>query len=163
MIFYLQEFVLKKLQPRTIPSFREQKFDLSTRKLKNFINHTFHGQSFLTWFYKLISDILWRIVDFRFPFALNDFLNNNDFVMLITRHFSMTSNNIKQFINLWYFWKSINEYEEAIIRMCSVKKVFSENFAKFTGKCMCQISIIIEQLKVFFWESPNGFTNILLS
>ena len=136
MIFYLEEFVLKQLQPSTMPSFREQKFDLSTIKLKNFSNHTFHGYSFLTWFYKLISDILGRILDFRFPFALNDFLNNYDFVMIITRHFSVTSSNIKQFINLWHFSKSIYEYAEAIVRMCSVKR-YSKKILQNSQENVC--------------------------
>ena len=47
-------------------------------------------------------------------------------------------NNIKQFINFLRHWKSICEYAQAVVWMCSVKKVFYENFAEFTGKYLCQ-------------------------
>ena len=43
-------------------------------------------------------------------------------------------------MNVLHFWKSIYEYAEAVVRMCSVKKVLKVllNFAKFTGKYLCQ-------------------------
>ena len=42
----------------------------------------------------------------------------------------ITYDNIKQFINLWHFWKSMYEYADVDVRMCSVKKVFWEKLKK---------------------------------
>ena len=50
----------------------------------------------------------------------------------------ITYNNIKQFINFLHLLKSVCEYAQAVVRMCSMKKVFYENFAEFTGKYLCQ-------------------------
>ena len=75
---------------------QKQKFDHGTKKYQK----TFHSKSYFTRFCRLISNILWKIVGLFLPSpveisnftvpALNDLLQDYDFVMIIKGDFNDT-------------------------------------------------------------------------
>ena len=92
--------------------FQKQRFGLNARKLKKISNQTFHKSPFFTW---LMSNTLWRnvglflsstvqILDSLFLFvystALNNFLHNYDFVMIIMRDFSARKESHKRLFHV---------------------------------------------------------------